>query len=143
MLGMGDVTGMMGGGKVFSRPPRSEIALVEAAARGLPLAALEHTTTAARLSPQDVARLIAPPRTLARRKKTARLSPDESDRLMRVARSVAHAVRVFGVEDKAHHWLRRANPTLGGKRPLDLLISDAGARAVETVLGRIEHGVYS
>jgi uncharacterized protein (DUF2384 family) len=32
---------------------------------------------------------------------------------------------------------------LGGVRPLQALDSDAGALAVERVLGRIEHGLYS
>jgi len=37
----------------------------------------------------------------------------------------------------------KANRALGGRVPLHLLDSDAGAQAVERVLGRIEHGVYS
>jgi putative toxin-antitoxin system antitoxin component (TIGR02293 family) len=52
-------------------------------------------------------------------------------------------VRLFESPEVAARWLRRPNRALGGERPLDLLTSDAGARVVEQVLGRIEHGVYS
>lgn len=37
----------------------------------------------------------------------------------------------------------KPNRALGGERPLALLDSDVGSLAVERVLGRIEHGVYS
>ncbi len=65
---------------------------------------------------------------------------DESDRLMRVA---AQAAEVLGSKEKASSWLRSPNRALAGSRPLDIIDTDLGAREVETVLGRIEHGVYS
>jgi uncharacterized protein (DUF2384 family) len=40
-------------------------------------------------------------------------------------------------------WLRRAQPALGGRVPLDLLITQAGAEQVETLLRRIDYGVYT
>ncbi len=43
----------------------------------------------------------------------------------------------------SHGWLGKANRSLDGQRPLDLLASDAGTRLVENVLGRIEHGVFA
>jgi putative toxin-antitoxin system antitoxin component (TIGR02293 family) len=76
-------------------------------------------------------------------KERRKLSPAESDRLARVVRIIARAEEALGDRGKAHRWLRKANRALAGKRPLDLLASDAGARMVERILGRIEHGVYS
>jgi putative toxin-antitoxin system antitoxin component (TIGR02293 family) len=84
-----------------------------------------------------------PPRTLARRKQEQRLSPDESDRLFRLVRLASQAVQVLGSEERASLWLRRANRALGGHPPIELLDTDVGARQVEEILGRIEHGVYS
>jgi putative toxin-antitoxin system antitoxin component (TIGR02293 family) len=56
---------------------------------------------------------------------------------------MARAEEALGDSEKAHRWLGRENRALGGERPVALLDSDAGARAVERVLGRIEHGVFS
>lgn len=40
-------------------------------------------------------------------------------------------------------WLAMPNKALGGKKPLDLLDTELGAKQVEQILGRIESGVYS
>jgi uncharacterized protein (DUF2384 family) len=45
--------------------------------------------------------------------------------------------------EKASHWLQTSNRGLGGEVPLDLMDTDAGVREVETVLGRIEYGLFS
>lgn len=65
---------------------------------------------------------------------------DESDRLLSIA---ARAAEVLGSEEKASRWLHSPNRALDGRRPLDIVDTDLGAREVEAVLGRIEHGVYS
>ena len=70
------------------------------------------------------------------------LSAAESDRLARLARILVRAEQALGDEEKARRWLTRENRALGDAQPLALLDSDAGAEAVEQVLGRIEHGVY-
>jgi len=83
-------------------------------------------------------------RTLSRRLANgARLSPEESDRMMRVARVFAQTKETLGDSAKAGRWLQRPNLALGGERPLDLLDTDAGRHDVETILGRIEWGIYS
>jgi len=58
-------------------------------------------------------------------------------------RIAAQAAEVLGSEEKASRWLHSPNRALGGSRPLDVVDTDLGAREVEAVLGRIEHGVYS
>jgi putative toxin-antitoxin system antitoxin component (TIGR02293 family) len=40
-------------------------------------------------------------------------------------------------------WLRRPQPGLGGRVPLELLVTQAGADQVETLLRRIDYGVYT
>ena len=82
-----------------------------------------------------------PARTMARRRLSRKLDPVESDRLYRIARVAAQAVSVFGTEDQATTWLQRPNRALGGQLPIRLLDTDVGARQVEDVLGRIEHGI--
>ena len=72
-----------------------------------------------------------------------KLRADESDRRSRVARVAALAEEMLGDKVKAARWLRRPNRTLGGKTPLRALDTDCGIRQVETLLHRVEHGVFS
>ncbi|TXD41255.1 DUF2384 domain-containing protein [Lujinxingia vulgaris] len=71
------------------------------------------------------------------------LSSQLSDQLYRVARITRRAIEVFGERDAAARWLKCENAALGGRPPLHLLKTDAGAEKVAELLGRIEFGVYS
>ncbi|WP_051341314.1 antitoxin Xre/MbcA/ParS toxin-binding domain-containing protein [Azospirillum halopraeferens] len=71
------------------------------------------------------------------------MTPEPSDRRLRAARIMALAQDTFGAAPKAGAWLHRPTAALGGKRPLDLLDTDEGARDVETRLGRIAHGIIA
>jgi putative toxin-antitoxin system antitoxin component (TIGR02293 family) len=111
---------------------------------GLPYQALVSVMEEFRLGRAETQKvLMVPPRTLARRRGRARMKAAESDRLVRLARVGTHAVRVFGTDDKAAAWLHRPNRALNNRTPLNLLQTDLGAKQVEDVLGRIEHGVLS
>jgi putative toxin-antitoxin system antitoxin component (TIGR02293 family) len=81
--------------------------------------------------------------TLHRRKAGGRLGPAESDRVVRFARLMGKAVEVLESEANACHWLTSPQVGLGGAVPLDYAGTEVGAREVEDLLGRIEHGVYS
>jgi putative toxin-antitoxin system antitoxin component (TIGR02293 family) len=139
------VVDVLGGASVFKGqtvPTSTE--LRERIKRGLPYRSLESVRERLRLSvPEAASVLHMPARTLARRRQTRKLDGDESDRLYRIARVAAHAFGVFGAEDKAATWLRRPNRALNGELPIHLLDTDLGARQVEDILGRIEHGVVS
>ncbi len=82
-------------------------------------------------------------RTMERRKKQKKLTADESQKIARFARVVALGDTVFEDPHVTSQWLERANPALGGLVPLDLLDTEEGAREVESVLRRLEYGVYS
>jgi putative toxin-antitoxin system antitoxin component (TIGR02293 family) len=81
--------------------------------------------------------------TLQRRKAAGRLSPDESDKVVRYSRLLQQAADYFGDIEKARAWLKHPQYGLGGAVPLDYARTEAGAREVENLLGRIEYGVYS
>jgi putative toxin-antitoxin system antitoxin component (TIGR02293 family) len=134
----------LGGRKALGRTVRSELDLADAIHEGLAIGALEHVLEAEDLEPVEAYALIGSRRTLLRKKQEGRdLSPGESDRLARVVRVIARTEEALGDRERAHRWLRSENRALGGRRPIDLLDSDTGARMVERVLGRLEHGVYS
>lgn len=85
-----------------------------------------------------------PRRTLTRRKREGRFLPEESDRLLRASRLFGRTLELFeGDRDAAAEWLTAPQAGLGGAVPLDVAGTDAGAREVERIVGRLEHGVFS
>lgn len=139
------VVDVLGGASVFKgRTVLTSTELRERIKRGLPYRSLESVRERLRLSvPEAASVLHMPVRTLARRRQTRRLDGDESDRLYRIARVAAQAFALFNTEDKAATWLRRPNRALNGELPIHLLDTDIGARQIEDILGRIQHGVVS
>src|SRR6185436_776131 len=92
-------------------------------------------------SEDEIFALVVPKRTLARRKAADEpLSVEETDKTLRLSRVAEQAERVFGEPEKAQRWLRKPKRELKGETPLAYLASEAGARVVEEMLFRIEHG---
>lgn len=93
-------------------------------------------------SDEEIYSLVVPKRTLARRTAEKQLlSAEETDRAVRLARVGKMAEQVFGSVEKAHRWLRKPKPSLEGETPLNYLASETGARVVEEMLTRIDHGI--
>jgi putative toxin-antitoxin system antitoxin component (TIGR02293 family) len=87
-------------------------------------------------------RLVIPKRTLSHRLQADEsLTAVESDRLVRIAHIAALAERVFGDEEKAHHWLTKPKGFLADRCPMETLETEAGARVVEEQLYRIDYGL--
>jgi putative toxin-antitoxin system antitoxin component (TIGR02293 family) len=81
--------------------------------------------------------------TFHRRQKTGRLTADESDKAVRYARLFSQAVETMESKEAARQWLSSPQIGLGGATPLDYAETEAGAREVANLLGRIEYGVIS
>lgn len=81
--------------------------------------------------------------TLHRRKGEGRLDLEESDRVIRFARLMRRALEALETEENARAWLVSSQYGLGGDSPLQYARTECGAREVEDLLTRIEHGVYS
>lgn len=115
--------------------------LADAIEAGLPIAVLRRLMLLGVLEPADVT-LIMPVRTFQHRKATrSRLTIDESDRVVRLAHMTVASADALGDMERGKQWLRTANPSLRGARPLDLLRTSEGTRVVEQILGRISHGI--
>ena len=82
-------------------------------------------------------------RTLTRRKREGRLRTDESERLYRIAALFDRTVEVLGDKSRARHWLTTPKRAFAERTPLEEADTEPGARHVEDLLGRIEHGVFS
>ena len=81
-------------------------------------------------------------RTLTRRKKEGRFKPDESERVLRIARLFERAIDVMGTPELAQQWFRSPVKGLRGKTPLEFADTEPGAQEVESMLDRIEDGVF-
>lgn len=78
-----------------------------------------------------------------KRAKNATVSFVEGDRIYRLARILAQASALFREEEAAAEWLKSPQLGLDGAIPFELIGTEAGAREVEDLLGRIEYGVIS
>lgn len=136
---------VLGGRKTLKRTMKTETDLRVVTREGLPVATLPKLAEKLGIDRKALAKIVGiSERTLSRRLASkTKLTLEESDRIMRLARVLAHAMDTFGEADKASRWLQRPNLALGGERPLDLLDTDGGRNEVETILGRIDYGLFS
>lgn len=131
------------GNKIGIERLRSEADAAFAVEQRLPLTALESLTHGG-VSDEEVYRLVIPRRTLAHRRANAEaLTQDESDRAVRVARAVSLAEEVFGESDRALRWMRKPKHRFQGRSPMELLVTEAGARLVEELLYQVDHGMVA
>jgi putative toxin-antitoxin system antitoxin component (TIGR02293 family) len=95
-------------------------------------------------SEKELSELVVPKRTLARRRADNELlTVEETDKALRLKRIATLAEKVFGDPAKARRWMRKPKRSLSGATPLAYLASENGARVVEEMLGRIEHGIFA
>jgi putative toxin-antitoxin system antitoxin component (TIGR02293 family) len=125
--------------------PENPMKILLRVEKGLGYHSFERFQRSAGLSALDLAEAVSiTPRTLHRRKEEGRLAPDESDRLLRVSRVFGRALALFeGDADAAREWLAGPQAGLGGQRPIALARTDLGAREVEALVDRLEHGVLA
>jgi len=111
---------------------------------GLPMEEFHYLQELLGLSEERLGALLGMSRaTLHRRKKSGSMDRAESDRLVRFGRLFRQAANVIGSDRAAREWLSAPALAFGGELPLDFADTEAGAREVEALLGRIEHGVFS
>ncbi|MDX6752556.1 antitoxin Xre/MbcA/ParS toxin-binding domain-containing protein [Geminicoccaceae bacterium 1502E] len=132
---------VLGGEAAVGRPIGGWSELMRAAQHGLPIKTIQFVIASERLSPAEIDRVVLRRKTLAHRKIAGPLTPHESGRLVRVARIIAMSETTFGSKAKAGDWLRRPTSALDGEAPLNLLDTGDGARQVEDLLKRIDHGL--
>jgi putative toxin-antitoxin system antitoxin component (TIGR02293 family) len=123
----------------------NELALADKVESGFSFAAFTRLQKAIEITANQLAELISiTSRTLTRRKNKGRLRPDESERLLRVSRIFDLSLDLFEDDKKAaHSWLFSSNEALRGKTPLELSKTEVGAREVENLIHRLEHGVFT
>jgi len=135
-----EIAAVLGGQIVLGRKINSAIDLARQVQDGLPSGALEEIARIG-FSSTELDQLVAPKRTLARRRKNGRLIPVEGDTLVRIARIFLLSLRVFGSASAALEWLRtKQKKRLGGRSPIDLLATETGSDVIEEILLRAIYG---
>ena len=82
---------------------------------------------------------IIPEATYKRRR--SHLTADESERTERLARVFATTEYVWNSEDDARAFLSTPHPMLQGRTPLDVSMTELGARRVEALLWKLYYGI--
>ncbi|GAB1389308.1 MAG: hypothetical protein AMXMBFR78_04810 [Rubrivivax sp.] len=125
---------------------RRKVATIEQLERevegGLPKASLGAVARYVYGSSADAAALmqrVIPSATFHRR--GDELKPQEGERVERLARVIATAEHVWGDVDDARTFLGTAHAMLGGKRPIEVALTELGARRVESLLWSLFHGL--
>jgi putative toxin-antitoxin system antitoxin component (TIGR02293 family) len=118
--------------------PLSESAAIE---RGLPASAWQRLQNAG-FNRDEIAGVVGNSAKTIRRKESRSepLDVTEGDRTMRLLRIITEAVDAIGDAGKAMSWLRRPNPALSGKTPLETIVTEAGTALVRRALGVIAYG---
>jgi putative toxin-antitoxin system antitoxin component (TIGR02293 family) len=135
-----EVARKLGGLAVLGAVVRSQADLAQIVRNRLPLAALKGLSHAG-LTEQEIELFVIPQRTRRHRAdKKQPLTVEESDRAVRLLRTQSLAEETFGDKDKANSWLRRPLTELAHETPLAVAQTEAGARVIETILGKIAWG---
>ena len=131
-------------GRSIGLAAASHDAVVQTLRQGLAVESFAHLQKAMALTAQELASTAhIAVRTLGRRKREGRFRPDESERLWRLGALFDWAVEVLEGTDLARQWFTTPKRALGGQTPLAYADTEPGAREVENLLGRLEHGVFS
>jgi putative toxin-antitoxin system antitoxin component (TIGR02293 family) len=134
----GDTASKVRETQVFTQTP-----LVQRLRDGLPMAEFRLLQDLLRISEEELGRFLGiSPATLHRRKKSGHLETPESERIVRFARLFGLCMDVFTTKDATREWLKTPNPGTDGESPLSYADTEFGAREVENLLGRIDHGVF-
>lgn len=129
-----------GGQAVLGAAVHSQADLAQAVRNRLPLEALQGLNRSG-ITEREIDAFVIPQRTRRHRAENRQpLTVEESDRAVRLMRIQTLAEEVFGGQDKALVWLRRPLMELGSETPLAVAQTEAGARVVETILGKIAWG---
>lgn len=115
----------------------------EAIKHGLPWSAFEDLKNTLEVGVAELCALTGiAQRTLARRKDQP-FTPDESEKILRFGRIYQKALETLETPAGARRWLKSPKTALGGLTPLVCTDTEVGAREVEALLVRLEHGVFS
>lgn len=140
-----DATTLLGGKEVLGTTVKTEFDFIELSNKGLKRESLDALISFLGVPKKHFVEgvLDLSVKTIERKQPDDRLGRHTSSHVIEIAKVVEHAMTVFEDEDKVRDWLTTPNRSINGMRPLELFHLPTGLALVNTVLGRIEEGVYS
>lgn len=132
---------LFGGEKVLKHPIRSELDFADVITQGFPAASIKVLQNHLSFNESEMAQMVSLSSKTFRERKL--FKGNEGNHAYTVARIIVVAEEALGDRTAAREWLQAKQTSLGNRIPLKLISTSAGAQAVEDVLGRIKHGVYS
>jgi putative toxin-antitoxin system antitoxin component (TIGR02293 family) len=132
-------------GRLLGLSAETSSDLIRQVGRGFSFRTMQALESRSGIPLNEIASIIGtPPRTLARRKASGRLSADESEKLLRLSGIFERTLGLFdGDRAGALTWLSAPKKELEQHTPLEYTRTEVGAREVENLIGRLEHGVFS
>jgi putative toxin-antitoxin system antitoxin component (TIGR02293 family) len=122
--------------------PRTDQQMLDIVEGRLPTSSIKRLL-ALGITRSEIDQQVIPLRTLQhRRSRREKLTVEESDRVLRMARLLSQAESVYGSRQRALAWLRRPNPRLRNRTPLEMAKTDTGSRIVEELLVQIDEGMF-
>lgn len=135
---------LLGGKSFMAKLPETSIDFWVAGNTGIKKDAIIHLASVLDLPMKDMAALLSLSyKTVSRMRKTDRFGSLESSLAIEIARVMAKGLMVFEDINTLRRWITKANRALAGKRPIDLFHTPTGINNVQSILVRIEEGVYS
>ncbi|WP_240407701.1 antitoxin Xre-like helix-turn-helix domain-containing protein [Halomonas sp. JS92-SW72] len=124
--------------------PSARLALHEAVKEGVPYSVYTKLAAASGLESRELAQyVVISSATLRRRAKAGRFRLDEGDRLYRFAVVYKSAIELFeGDRELARRWILNPVQGLDGRRPVEMVTTTVGTKAILDLIGRLEHGVF-
>ena len=109
--------------------------------QGLPKKSLVRVAQRVSVKKGEVGKFLVKVMPQATFKRRIKLSLQESERTERLARVIAAAEYVWDDRNDAREWLTIPHPEFDNKTPLQIALTELGARRVETVLDKIFYGL--
>jgi putative toxin-antitoxin system antitoxin component (TIGR02293 family) len=145
--GFAAVAEILGGKRVWKKPPTSKIELHDALLKGISCRALFHVFKETPLLPREkVADAIGVSwRSVQRYQAEPDRTLDEGQgaRLWKFAEILQAATELQGNREAGERWLSTPARALDRRTPLEMMATPAGAEVVEELLGRLKYGVYT
>lgn len=140
-----DLVSLLGGSAMVNVEIKSNFDLITLSNEGITKGSLEALIAHLGISRKDFAENILniSVKTLERKKSEDKLDRHISSHIIEIAKVVEHSFEVFENKEKVRQWLNTSNRALNNMKPIDLFYIPTGLAMVNTVLGRIEEGVYS
>jgi putative toxin-antitoxin system antitoxin component (TIGR02293 family) len=140
-MSISNIINSLGGKKIINQEVLNEPQLLDLIQNGLPKSSIKHLSESSGLEMKEILDLLpVTPRNLQRYKDSELLNSTLSDRLIVLADFIEFGKTAFG-QSYFTDWLRSPITALGYKKPIEYLNTSKGISYIQTIIGRIQHGI--